>query len=517
MEMTTPSSDEDEDEKEAVRLFERAAGISSVPTERALVGNLTFLRFVVGRDAPLYKHALFETQRALSEENAYAGALGLTTVHAKNFPASLESRALLTLLARSTKEVAQGAEKSTYAVGYVPFQGREDHQLAQPANHIVLGRRGVGKSTLIRRAEDLLRRSGDIVSVLDAQAYAPLTGPDLTQELFVDICESLAAAAALIPECDASALQTISDRIQSGDIDPARIPVQMKRALSRATNGARQAFVFLDDFHLIEESEQPGLLDLITGGLKGANGWLKIAGLASRLSTYDPRRRKGLQVPGDAQYIMLDLTLTDPEGAEKHLGKIMASFLQAVGYSLNRSVIPDQALRRLVWANAGVPRDFLQMFGRSLEHAQRNRHSSVTLSDVNISIGEFGQQKMEELEEDARNVAGELKAALSQIERYCLGEHEVNAFLVRSEESVERRRVRVLADLRMLHLIHQSITPSRAGERYEAYILDYSIFTGFRRRKNIREMLPKESQFRASELRELPRINPGFLADTQDR
>jgi len=46
------------------------------------------------------------------------------------------------------------------------------------------------------------------------------------------------------------------------------------------------------------------------------------------------------------------------------------------------------------------------MFARSLEHAQRNRRSSVTLSEVNMAIGEFGQQKMDELEEDARNIAG---------------------------------------------------------------------------------------------------------------
>ena len=108
-------------------------------------------------------------------------------------------------------------------------------------------------------------------------------------------------------------------------------------------------------------------------------------------------------------------------------------------------------------------------------------------------------------------IAGSLRSALEDIEEFCLGDKQVNAFLVRSEESKEREIVRDLADLRMVHLIHQSITPSRSGERYEAYILDYSIFTGFRRRKGIREMLPDESQFKASELRALPRINAGFL------
>ena len=63
----------------------------------------------------------------------------------------------------------------------------------------------------------------------------------------------------------------------------------------------------------------------------------------------------------------------------------------------------------------------------------------------------------------------------------------------------------------MVHIIHQSITPDRAGERYEAYIIDYSIFTGFRRRQNIREMVPEEAQFKAAELRALPKVTAGFL------
>jgi hypothetical protein len=158
-----------------------------------------------------------------------------------------------------------------------------------------------------------------------------------------------------------------------------------------------------------------------------------------------------------------------------------------------------------------VPRDFLQMFARAVEHANKNRHAAVTLSDVNIAIGEFGQQKMDDLLQDARNEAGRLKKFLAQLETLCLDDKQVNSFLVRSEDSEERSLVHALSDLRMVHLIHRSITPDRAGERYEAYIIDYSIFTGFRRRRNIREMVPEKPQFQAAELRALPKVSAGFL------
>ena len=100
---------------------------------------------------------------------------------------------------------------------------------------------------------------------------------------------------------------------------------------------------------------------------------------------------------------------------------------------------------------------------------------------------------------------------LSALEDYCLDENRTNAFLVRSDESKERKLVQTLSDLRLVHLINQSTTPDRAGQRYEAFILDYSMFTGFRRRQNIREMIPKHGQFKASELRTLPKVSDGFL------
>jgi len=147
------------------------------------------------------------------------------------------------------------------------------------------------------------------------------------------------------------------------------------------------------------------------------------------------------------------------------------------------------------------------MFARALEHAQRNKHVAVTLSDVNGAIGEFGQRKMDDLRRDARNKADTLTKFVEKLETVCLDEKQTNAFLVRSDDSEARKLVHALSDLRMVHLIHQSITPDKAGERYEAYIIDYSIFTGFRKRPGVQEMVPKEAQFKASELRALPKVS----------
>jgi Cdc6-like AAA superfamily ATPase len=507
--------------EEAQKLFEREVGTTGVKSQITMAGHQPFLKFSVGRDSPFYKHALRETQRALSEENPFRGALGLVIEKSERFPESLEATALLTLLTRSTRAVAQDTSERGFSVPYVPFQNREDYKLAQPATHVVVGRRGVGKSTLIRRALEILKSTAAVVSVIDMQAYSTLTKDDLSREILHDVVTALAVDAARVStlinkDINTKPLWSIAEQLSSVQMKPNEAVVHIKRSLMDITKLTEDhVYVFLDDFHLLDADEQPKILYLLHAALKGANGWLKVAGIRSLLNYYSARDRVGLQVPGDAQLIRLDLTLENPEAAESHLRAILEGFLKAIGYSGASDVLPEPAFRRLAWANAGVPRDFLQMFARAIEHARRNRHSVVTLSDVNVAIGEFGQRKIDELAEDARNSEGELRELLSALETYCLDDNETNAFLVKSD-SAERTLVHILSDLRLVHLISQSITPDKAGERYEAYILDYSLFTGFRRRPNINEMLPKEGQFKASELRRLPKVSEGFLTTAAD-
>ena len=148
--------DEDTAAAEAIRVFEREIGATGVKTEITLAGNQPFLKFTVGREAPIYTRALRETQRALSPQNPFRGALGLKYHSTQRFPKSLEATALRTLLTKSTRLIASDMSERGFSVPYVPFQNHEDHQLAQCATHVVVGRRGVGKSTLIRCAVQIL-------------------------------------------------------------------------------------------------------------------------------------------------------------------------------------------------------------------------------------------------------------------------------------------------------------------------------------------------------------------------
>lgn len=502
---------------EARSIFEREIGSAITGVEIETIGTEEFLKFIVGRESPIYQYALQKTQLLITDTNSFRGRLGLIQRRIEKFPSSTEASCLSTLLTRSTKAISENETDDGFLVPYAPFQNREDHQLAQPASHVVLGRRGVGKSTLIKRAKELLSKSSAIVAVLDMQTYSTLSEDDIYREVIYDTLIALSigverTAKAHRIDLSSDELRVLASRVSEGALVASSAAPAIKRCLKAITAQTKDhVFLFLDDFHLVDFSIQPKLLHALNALLKGANGWLKVAGVRTLTNYYSSTERCGLQIPGDAQEISLDLTLENPEAAEKHLRVILDSFFHAVGYEWAEKILPNAAFKRLVWANAGVPRDFLQMFARALEHAKRNQHSSVTVSDVNIAIGEFGQQKANDLQVDARNESGELTEMVSRLERYCLDDWKTNAFLVKSEDSDERRRIRKLSDLRYVHLIHQSITPAKAGERYEAFILDYSLFTGFRRRPNIREMLPSHGQFKASELRKLPKVSSGSL------
>jgi Cdc6-like AAA superfamily ATPase len=401
---------------------------------------------------------------------------------------------------------------------YVPFQNNEETQAIQPATHLIVGRRGVGKTTLILKAKELLDKSRSLPVVLDMQPYNSADDSVLI-DVLTDLANEIAKAAdQKFPEAvsEIKKLRHFAEDVFTGAVKPDRASAALRRAVLALTTVTKvDLFIFLDDYHLVNAEQQPKLLEAIHGGLKGARGWLKVAGIRSLLKVYDPKTKKGLQSPGDAQVISLDLTLVDPEAAERHLRNILLNFLKLVGIDKLNIAVAEAAFQRLVWANAGVPRDFLQMFSKAIEHAGRAGRRKVELSDANLAIGEFGRQKMAELEEDARNEQNLLKRALEAIEQHCLESKKkrVNAFLIRSESSEEYEAVQTLSDLRLVHLLHQTITPHKAGERYEAYMLDYSLFTGFRQRRNIEQMLPEDGkQFKAKQLRIIPILPEGFLA-----
>ena len=261
-------------------------------------------------------------------------------------------------------------------------------------------------------------------------------------------------------------------------------------------------------------NHNPNYLHILHGALKGANGWLKVAGLRTRLNAYDPASRKGLQVPGDAQEISLDFTLVDPVTAEDHLRTDPSAFPPSRRNQFRGAGHSQSTFQAARLGKRGCASRFsanVRGFARAGPPCKPRKMTLTGRQPVDRRIRPTRRWTI--WNATRSNEQYMLKGVMTFLEEFCLDTHKVNGFLIRSEQSRERQAVEVLSDLRLVHLIHQTITPHKAGERYQAYLLDYSLFTGFRRRPSIAELLPSDGrQFKAKELRSIPELPKAFLS-----
>ncbi len=513
-----------ETERIAHRFLE-LTGLTSVQTDLEQVGHEVFLRFKAGQDAPLYRWAITTINNEIGTENEFHGALTLSPSNAKFDLGSQEAQILGALITRSLR-VTGDQPRNTLGVEFVPFRGGEHRTIAQPANHAILGRRGVGKSSLILFGVRKVTSTGNIAVWLDLQPYRGRREPRCATEVLREILHGtqryllrrqIKAHQNLLSDAIKQLDGAMSSSAPTEESIQAVLP-RIKRLIRDFTlNSARQLYVFLDDAHLVSPELQPFLFDAVHSVLKGAGGWLNVAGVKNLTRLYDGHSNVGLQIPHDAQPVDLDLTLTDPKAAKDHLTAILEKFLRTCGINRSGNVIPDAAVERLVWCSAGVPRDFLWLFHTAMQHALQNRRPRVGVQEVNMAVGEFGHQKMEDLEADTTEGTNTLEGFLDRLQAECLDELRSNSFLAKqAPRRPGYQLLQKLMDLRLVHLLHPSITPGKAGERHEAYLLDYSFYTGVRRRHGLQELrISSDAPPRYSALRRLPRIDVEEIARGQ--
>ena len=290
-----------QDQQEAESMFASILGLADVDTVVESAGSRDFLKFQVGSRAPIYDHAIEKTGQQLGKRNIFRGMMGIREKAARAFPGSMESKVLAAVLTRSTRTISQDGNAPEWGLEHVPFRNSEDSKLMQPATHIVVGRRGVGKSTLIVKVVQSLRKAGRPCVVIDMQRFAHRNDKSLDADVLSDLTHAILAAVEG-NHSDLSrpmaSLRALRVRLAGGTISAHRAVMPLSEHIRTITTALdKDLFVFLDDFHLIDSSRQAALLDLLHGCLKGARGWLKVAAIESLLRHYDAKSRKGLQIP----------------------------------------------------------------------------------------------------------------------------------------------------------------------------------------------------------------------------
>lgn len=464
--------------------FEKASGLNQVPFElKERPGKSVMILKVANPTERLYG----ALQNVLANYQTDTDDAPLVTLKKQASDSPLvgpEGKLLLRTLAESLN-INRHSFQFDFLSRYTQSVSGAEEQVTASANHVVFGRRGAGKSTLLLytlHTRSVLKRASVWI---DMQVYARRDDEAVISDVLLDVLDQLSPDLIDNPEFLAcrSAIPVETETLS----EVRRLLPRIRRILSFYAERDTDLFIFLDDFHVLSSNIQPKLLDALYAISRGNRIYLKLSAIETLTKTYDTKSREGLEIPHDADKILLDYNLTMPEKATSHIEAILDSHAKYCGLpGIRRLCTSPEVLSRLTWVAAGVPRDALSLFSQALTKAAKSNRKSVSISNVNVAASESLNTKLRDLDHDAFGVVQPLKQLLDLITDFCVRQKKCNAFLVeiKNEDSVYNN-IRTLVDLRLLHVISEGITPNMAGRKYLGLLLDFGFYTGVRAARSV--------------------------------
>lgn len=491
---------------EIKKQFERESGLTSVESRIASTH----------RGPVLVLEVAFPTERLFEIlESARKDATGesveapLATLH-RSAHGNLLDRPEGRLLLRTLSE-SQNVNRFSFAHDFMSRYTRSvfgaESQITASANHVVLGRRGAGKSMLLLYALHEREKLETPSIWIDMQVYSSRGDDQVISEVIREILEQ--STQLLQGSVVHNALHDLLNVFKTKDLDQDKVRQflpDIRRLFADFSARSQELFIFLDDFHVVEQSLQPTLLDILYAFSRGNRIFLKLSAIETLARTFDPGRHLGLQIPQDSQLIKLDYNLTIPDKATEHIETILNSHARYSGLpSIRRLCTSGDVIPRLTWVAAGVPRDAMNLFSQAVTKASLEGRRQVSVSNVNIAASEALGTKLSDLETDASQKSGSLKSLLGEIQQFCVTEQRQNAFLIEIREDSEiYDNIRNLVHLRLLHVISEGVSIGRAGRRYLGIVLDYGFYTGVRTARSVDLFNQQSKRVSRSSLRKLP-------------
>src|SRR5680860_1291244 len=322
-------------------------------------------------------------------------------------------------------ELAEAARASNLTVDrFVPPRTGIVEEAAARRHQFIHGRRGVGKSTLLRRVQKQVEAAGSPAAFIDLETLRGMEYPDVLIELLVQLLLSLemelkgaaksrgwrkrtalfrtrgrlrglrSDLAGLLQEPQEARhsvrkLQSSvrsemgrggsqsEDRTVEAELSRTKMDglytsaTTIRSVLTAAMEslGNASAYVTLDDFHHIALDDQPKVVAYLHQVIKNLPIWLKVGGVRHRLNPYvegDPPM--GLQIGHDASDLSLDVTLERFEAAQEFLERVLRGITEALSVDID-SMLTDGGRTRLVLGSGGVARDYLNLTSMALRTA----------------------------------------------------------------------------------------------------------------------------------------------------
>jgi hypothetical protein len=383
-----------------------------------------------------------------------------------------------------------------------------EQQITAKANYIVYGRRGAGKSSLLAYAMHCATRDGMPFSWVAMQTYANRTDKAVVPAVISAVLHEIDRKgpvrddlARLVKEFDELAESEGTDVLAKCD----RLIPRVRRVIGQIATVNLPLTVFIDDIHVVAENLQPVVLGYIYKFTRGNNAYIKASGIGQLTLPWDSAAQVGLQPIHDAQILNLDHNLTMPDKSKEHIVGILDAHARFCGLANIGYLAGDDVLSRLVLVAAGVPRDSLNLFSLAIAKAVAKSQRVVSITSINAAASEMAEEKVKDVESDSGGELQEIQDLLSEVKDFCITKHRKNAFLVEIKNTDHRYQlIQKLAALRLVHILHEGITPNQAGRRFVALMLDYGFYVGIRAARSV-VLIPSEPRaLLAKELRSLP-------------
>lgn len=390
-------------------------------------------------------------------------------------------------------------------------------RLTSSQNHVVFGRRGAGKTTLVTATRD---QNEHIDVYLNLEDYKDITFPNIVIRVVLELFEALLSELQLkypwykpslkarrikrelkvsiveliqflsdpddeIQEINETASfahglnasvktssttsgtttsrnksRSVSRKLPKVKLDHLRIKLSDYKKMLHSVStllSSQPIFLFLDDLYFVLKHVQPDLIDYFHRLTKGTELFLKVATIKHRSKLYrrDQSQYTGAELGHDIFEVDMDYTLDNFE----ELQSFMRQLLENAISKSNASIVVDDmfagdGFSQLCLASGGVPRDFLSLFVTLAEDLRKENDAIGKVAVNEAAISKIGS-KLESMKMDSGDDDGILGDYLSRLRRYVYRGKRTNAFLLAKEDLEIHPHIRqAVRELVDLRLIH---------------------------------------------------------------
>lgn len=356
-------------------------------------------------------------------------------------------------------------------------------EIATTRPTIVFGRRGAGKTALLREIKDRVERQGHRTIWVNAHSYRNSEPEYAFSEVVQSILDVLENS---FSEDRIERFRSAANRLQDaheGGQSIANFPSRLNRELKRIFKDVDRAlYIFIDDLYLMSKINQSQFLDYIFSSVRDSAISIKVASIEHLTRTFRIESQVGMQLSQDITPVNLDFNLESPSRTQEFLESVLKTFVETVGIGAISKFMPANSRGRLILASGGVPRDYLRLVASAIEQAVNNRDAAAKIStqDVNEAAAALANERKRDLRDDVESdQSQEVLAAIEKLSR-SVRDQGFSFFRVTEADRTHENYdvLSKLVDLRFIHVVTPSLSAkSRKDQRFEGYTLNLSEFS----------------------------------------